>query len=74
MKKLIAAAEKDRENRRSLAIKNINKIAMVEIAKMLNVIDLNSRYMWVMNNVDIYTAIDLRLTNIKKYKRSAGKG
>ena len=45
MKKLIAAAEKDRENRRSLAIKNINKIAMVEIAKMLNVIDLNSRYM-----------------------------
>ena len=41
---VIPAAEKSRENRRLLAIQNIDKTTIVEVAKVLNAINLSNKY------------------------------
>lgn len=40
---------------------------------MSNPIDLDSKYMWAINNADIDAARDLRLTAVKKYWKRAGQ-
>ncbi len=46
---------------------NIDKTAMVEVAKVLTAIDLESKHSWAINNADIDIARDQGLINIKKY-------
>lgn len=41
---MIISAEKCRNNEKLLAIKNINKIGMAEVIKVLSAINLNSKY------------------------------
>lgn len=64
---MIISAQKDRNNERLLVIKNIDKIRIAEIIKILNTINFNDKRNWVISNSDINTAADLKLTNIKKY-------
>lgn len=44
IKNVILAAEKGRENRKLLAIKNIDKTAIAEFAKVSNIINLSNKY------------------------------
>ena len=69
MKNVIAAAEKDRENRKLLAIKNVNKTVMAEATKVLSTINRGNKYSWVISNADIDVAKDLGLTSNIKYWR-----
>ena len=73
MKDLIAVAEKDRENRKSLVMENVDKITMAEVVKVSNAIDLGNKYSWIISNGDIDVAGDLKLTDIKKYWRCVGQ-
>ena len=43
-----------------------NKIKLIGVTKMSSVIDLNSKYMWAISNIDMDVAKDLGLTNVKK--------
>lgn len=52
-----------------MIIRNINKIVFAEVAKILSLRNSNSKYIWVINNININAAKDLRLTDIKKYWR-----
>lgn len=67
MKDMIILAQKSRNNERQLIIENINKIAIVEVAKVLSIINLNNKYNWVITNSDIDATRDPKLTGIKKY-------
>ena len=58
--------EKGGKNKELLVIKNINKTAMAEIAKVLNVIDLKTKYSWTISNTEIDVAENFGLINIKK--------
>lgn len=51
----------------------LDKIAIVEITKVSSAIDINNGYRLVINNVDINTAKNLRLTNITKDKKCISK-
>ena len=73
MKKVIAMAEKDRENKELLTIKNVDKTAMAKFAKVLSAIDLRSKHSWAISNADIDVAGNLRLIGIKKYWTYAGQ-
>ena len=73
MKDMIAVAEKGRENKELLAIENINKTAMAEVAKVSSTIDLRSKHNWAINNADINVAGDLKLIGIQKYWKCAGQ-
>lgn len=73
MKDLIVLLEKDRDNKELLAIKNVNKIAIAEVAKVSNTINLDDKYNWTISNGNIDVTEDLRLTGIKKYWRCAGR-
>lgn len=42
---------------------------MVKIIKVLNTIDFDSKYNQAINNTDINTVRNLKLTNIKKNQR-----
>lgn len=64
---IIIVAKKYRENERLLTIKNITKIVMSEVAKVLSANDLGSKYNWVISNIDIDIVRDLRLLGIIKY-------
>lgn len=64
---MIILAKKSRNNKERLAIKNIDKAAIIEIAKMLSVIDFDSKYSWAISNNDMNAAKNLRLIGIKKY-------
>ena len=48
-------------------MENINKIALIEVVKILSLINLDGKYMWVISNVKIDAARDLGLIGIKKY-------
>lgn len=50
-------------------MKNANKIAMAEVAKVLSTIDLRSKHSQAIINTDIHTVGDPRLIYIKKYQR-----
>lgn len=50
-----------------LAIENIRKTAIVEVAKLSNMIDLDGKYNWAISNGNIDTTEDLWQTGIKKY-------
>ena len=67
MKDMIILAKKNRNNEGPLAIKNIDKIAMAEVAKMLSAIDFDHKYSWAISNGNIIATKNLRLTGIKKY-------
>ncbi len=67
MKDVIAVAEKGRKNKKLLAMENIDKTAMTEVAKMSSTIDLRSKHSWAISNTDIDVVRDLGLINIKKY-------
>ena len=67
MKDVIAVVEKDRDNKKLLAKKNVDKIAMAKVAKILGVIDLESKHSWAISNSDIDAVGNLRLIGIKKY-------
>lgn len=57
--------EKTREKERQLVVRNAIKQA--KVAKMSNSINFDSKYMQVINNIDIDAAKDLGLTGVKKY-------
>ena len=50
IKYVIAAAKRDGENKKLLSIKNLDKSAMAEVAKVLSTIDLDNKHNWAMNN------------------------
>lgn len=41
----------------------------MKVAKVPNIIDLASKYSWVISNANIDAAKNLKLTGIKKYQR-----
>ena len=50
-----------------LIIRNVDKIAQIEIARMSSPMYLDGKYIWAINNIEIDMARDLGLTDIKKY-------
>ena len=54
-------------------MRNVNKIAQAEVARILGPMDLDGKYIWTMSSVDIDAVRDLRLTDIKKNRRLAGQ-
>lgn len=60
----IILMEKGRNNKRPLAIKDINKTAIAEIAKVSSAINLEGKHKWAISNSNIDAAKDLRLTDI----------
>lgn len=72
MKDVIAAIERNKENNEQLKMKNVCKTVIAKFAQVSNIIDLNSKYNWLISNTNMDTVEDLRLTDIKKYQRCAG--
>lgn len=50
-----------------MKIKNLDKITLVEIIKILSLIDLDGKYKLTISNIDIDIVKNLIPTNIKKY-------
>ena len=73
IKDMIAAAKRGRKNGEPLAMENVDKTVMGELAKVSNTIDLGNQYIQAISNGDIDVARDLELTSIKKYWRCAGQ-
>ena len=48
-------------------MKNIDKTAMAELAKILNAINLGSKHSWAISNADMDATRNLGLISIKKY-------
>ena len=67
MKNIITLTEKSGENKKLLAIKYIDKTAMVEMAKVSSTIDFVNKHSWAISNADIDVVGDLELIGIKKY-------
>ena len=61
--------KKSRENGGLLAMENIDKTAMAEVAKISSAINLGNKYNWAISNADIHVTKDLGLTGINKYWR-----
>lgn len=53
--------------KRELVDENIDKIVMVDIIRTSSLINLNSRYIQAISNININAAKNLGLINIKKY-------
>lgn len=70
---MIILAKKDKKDKKSLAIENIDKTAKAKVAKVSNAIHLDSKYSWAISNSDMDAAKDLKLTEIKKYLKCAGQ-
>ena len=66
MKDMIAIAERGRKNKGQLAIKNIKKTAMVEVANMLSTIDLKNKQGQAISNADIDIEGNLGFIGIEK--------
>lgn len=66
-------AQKNRNNKRLLAIKNINKTLVAKVIKILNIINLKNKYGQAISNDNININKNLRLTNTKKYQRCIGQ-
>lgn len=64
---MIVAAKKDRKNRKTFAIENVNKTVIVKIAKVSNFINFCNKYSWTITNAHIDAIGDQILTNINKY-------
>lgn len=73
MKDIIIVTKKGGENKKLLAIKNVNKTTMMDIAKVLSAIDLKSKYSWAISNTNIDTTGNLGLIGIIKYWRRASQ-
>lgn len=57
---MVVMAKKDRKNKQQLIMKNlIDKTAIVEITKMSNIIDHESKYSWAISNANINEARNL---------------
>lgn len=56
-----------------LAIENVDKTAIAEVAKVSSIINLKSKYNQAISIADMDAAKDQRLTSIKKYWRSASQ-
>ena len=54
-------------------MRNADKIVLAKVGKISSSMNLDSNYMWVIRNIDIDAAKDLRLINIKKYWRFIGQ-
>ncbi len=72
MKDMIVVAEKGGENKELLAIENVDKTAMAEVAKVSSAIDLRSKHIWAISNADMDEVRDVGLIGIKKYSRCTG--
>ena len=66
---MIVVVEKNRENKKLLVIENVDKTVIPKVAKVLSVINLENKRSWVISNIDIDIAGDLKLICIKKYWR-----
>lgn len=54
-------------------MKNVDKTATAEVAKISSTIDLDNKYSQAINNADIDVAKNLRLIDIEKYWRYVGQ-
>ncbi len=70
MKDVILVVERGRE---LLAMKNVDKTVIAEVAKEWSTIDLGSKHSWAISNADMDAAENLGLTGIKKYGRRVGQ-
>lgn len=59
--------EKGREKEEEFVEGNTDIIALTKIVKMSSIVNLNSRYIWAISNVNINATKNLELINIKKY-------
>lgn len=59
--------EKAQEKEKQLVVRNINKIALVKITKTLSPINLDSKYILAISNIDINATRDFKLIGIKKH-------
>ncbi len=66
MKDVIVVAKR---SGKLLAMKNVNKTAIVEVTKVSSGIDLRSKHSCAISNADMDVAGNLGLTSIKKYWR-----
>lgn len=55
MKDMITVTKKSGKNLRLLAEK-VKKIAMTKVTKMITVINIGSKYSYIISNIDIYIA------------------
>ena len=72
MKDMITS-KKGLEKEEQQVVRNANKIMLAMVKRVLSPIDLDSKYIWAISNVDIDTARDLVLTGIKKHQRLVGQ-
>ena len=61
------------EKEGQLVVRNANKIALTEFGRTLSSIDLDSKYIRAISNVDIDAPRNLGLTDIKRYWKLAGQ-
>lgn len=66
MKNIIVIVKKVRKIEELLAEK-VDKVAMAEVTKMWNVIDISNKYSCAISIVDINAAKNLKLIYVKKY-------
>lgn len=52
---------------------NTNKIALTKVAKMSNLMDLDSKYIQAISNINFDATKNLKLTGIKNYLRLASQ-
>lgn len=53
IKDVIALTERDRENKKLLTMEYIDKTAIAEVTKVLNIINLDNKYNWIIININI---------------------
>lgn len=69
MTDVIIMTESGEKNKKLLAIEYVNKIAIVEVAKVSSSIDLRNKHNQVISNTNMDVAKDLKLIGIKKYQK-----
>lgn len=67
MKNIIISKNQKKKNQ--FVIKNTNKIILAEVAKTLSLINFNSKYIQIINNIHIYIAKNFKFTSIIKYQK-----
>lgn len=65
----VITSKKTQEKEGQLIVRNANKIAQAEVTKTSSLMNLDGKYIWVINNIDFDAAKDLGLTGIKKHQR-----
>lgn len=66
---MIKVAQKSGKNKDLLAIENIDKIAIVKVAKVSNAINLYNKRSLAISNANMNIAQNLKSIDIKKYQR-----